>query len=286
MVVEGVVRPAFPSQLNGVPVLTFIIPVRHQDNAADWSQLVARLTTTVASLERQTSGDWRAVIAANRGADLPDFSEKVTVHRVDLEPNRFHEPETADRETYRDAVRLDKGLRILAGMRAAGETDYFMVVDDDDFVSREVAGYVGRHAGEPGWNFEVGYVWPSDGNMVMRYENFHRYCGTSHVVRADLVDLDVDIETAEGIDYVKRMLGSHISIATELADRGTPLAALPFPGAVYRIGHAGSHSKSSSLLRTFVLRREFVKRPGALISNLLAMRPLSSRFRAEFFGTS
>ncbi|MGO7360364.1 galactosyl transferase, partial [Rhizobium ruizarguesonis] len=43
-------------------LVTFIIPVRHQENARDWSRLKANLTQTVASISKQTNGDWRGII--------------------------------------------------------------------------------------------------------------------------------------------------------------------------------------------------------------------------------
>ena len=40
-------------------LVTFIIPVRHQDNARDWSLLKANLDQTIASVSNQTNDDWR-----------------------------------------------------------------------------------------------------------------------------------------------------------------------------------------------------------------------------------
>ncbi|MET0382558.1 MAG: galactosyl transferase [Burkholderiaceae bacterium] len=265
-------------------MLTFIIPVRHQDNARDWLQLVDYLRSTVGTLAGQDDPRWQAVIVANEGARLPEFPAKVRVHRVTFPPNPFHDPESADLETYRDAVRLDKGRRILAGMRAAGPTDYFMVVDDDDFVGRGVAGFVGRAAGQPGWHFGAGYVWSTGGRLLYVHDNFHKYCGTSHVVRADLIDLGIGDDEA-GVAYVKRMLGSHIYIADDLAARGTPLAPLPFIGAVYRIGHAGSHSRSSSVLRTFLLNRWVLKSPRRTWRALRRFRLKTPAVDREFFAS-
>ena len=41
---------------------------------------------------------------------------------------------------------------------------------------------------------------------------------------------------------VKDMLGSHRRIRDILKSKGVPLQPLPFRGAVYRVGNAGSHS--------------------------------------------
>ena len=50
-------------------LVTFIIPVRHQENARDWTLLKANLAQTVASISNQTSKAWRGIIVATEGAD-------------------------------------------------------------------------------------------------------------------------------------------------------------------------------------------------------------------------
>lgn len=268
-----------------LPLLTFIIPVRHHANSKDWPQLVDYLQQTVGSLERQESGEWRCVIVANEGSELPSFSSRVTVHRVDFPPNPHHDPGSTDLESFRDAVRLDKGRRVLAGMRAAGPTDYFMTVDDDDYVSKRIAGFVAQARGEPGWFLRDGYVWTTGGRLLYRHDNFNHYCGTSHIVRRDLVDLAVGPDEA-GIAYVKKMLGSHIAIADALARAGTPLLPLPFAGAVYRIGHASAHSQSPSLLRQFLFNRSRLTNPRRLLQSLRRFRLRTARANREFFGAA
>src|SRR5690606_10870385 len=97
-------------------MLTFIIPVRHQDNARDWSLLKANLSQTAASIASQTDTGWRALVVANEGADLPPLPPGFDVVRVTFPPNRLHELGEADLEAVYDAFRADKGRRVLAGM--------------------------------------------------------------------------------------------------------------------------------------------------------------------------
>ncbi len=51
-----------------MPLLTFVIPVRHQDNAPDWARLSANLAQTLASIAAQSHSDWQGVVVANEGA--------------------------------------------------------------------------------------------------------------------------------------------------------------------------------------------------------------------------
>ena len=96
-----------------------------------------------------------------------------------------------------------------------------------------------------GWVLRSGYIWTEGGRLLFLHPKFSKHSGTSHIVRSDLYRLPESAETADG-DYLRTMLGSHMKIEKLLAARGTPLAELPFPGAIYRVGHAGSHSHSTT----------------------------------------
>src|SRR5690606_18688753 len=146
-------------------------------------------------------------------------------------------------EQFLEAVRLDKGRRILAGMIDAGATDYLMVSDDDDLISNELTGFVSKHRGQNGWVFRNGYIWSPGSRLLYRHPDFSMVCGTSHIVRTDLFELPQSFEEASE-EYIKSMLGSHIFITKHLVQKGTPLVPLPFVGAIYRTGHVSAHSRS------------------------------------------
>ncbi|MEF0942176.1 galactosyl transferase [Rhizobium sp. BR 362] len=268
-----------------MPLVTFIIPVRHQANAKDWPALKERLSQTMASIAGQSNPDWSAVIVANEGADLPDLPPQFSVARVTFPPNQLHDLDSADREQVYDAFRLDKGRRVLSGMLSARDARFFMIVDDDDFVSANIVSYVAKHPQANGWKIDKGYLWNEGGRLLMHYDDFANYCGTSLIIKSRLYDLPATLEAAD-VDYVKSMLGSHVRIGNILADRGTPLEALPFRGAIYRVGHSGAHSKSSSLLSTYFFNTSALRRPRQLLRNLRRVRPLDRGLRSEFFGAA
>ena len=264
-------------------LLTFIIPVRHQDNARDWSLLKANLVQTVGSISNQTNGDWRGIIVANEGADLPDLPERFSVERVTFPPNNLHEIDKADLEAVYDAFRADKGRRVLKGMLAARDSRFFMIVDDDDFVSARIVQHVSENPDANGWTIDRGYIWDDGGKLLLGYNEFNHICGTSLIVRADNYGLPERFEDAS-LDWIKSMLGSHVRIADILAGRGTPLLPLPFHGAVYRVAHGGSHSKAPSLLVKYFLSWEAFKRPRRLLRNLGRLRLVGDTAKREFFG--
>jgi hypothetical protein len=264
-------------------VLTFVIPLRHPQNSTDWPGLKQRLADTIRSIAGQDDVRWRAIIVANEGSDLPVLPDNFEHKQVDFPPNPMFEQGDNDLEVFRDACRLDKGRRVLAGILEADKTGYVMVVDDDDFVSRRLTSFVAGCPGENGWYVQNGYIWGDGGRFIYEYADFSKFCGTSHIIRADLYELPASVEAADP-DYVRKMFGSHIFIREHLAARGQPLAPLPFVGAVYRIGHAGAHSKSTGLLRHVFFKRELLNNPLKLVGRISRLRLLGASVRHQFWG--
>lgn len=265
--------------------LTFLIPVRHPANSSDWSRLKANLAQTVRSIAAQTNGDWRGIIIANEGSDLPPLPERFSVEWVQFSPNLRHEKGSGSTEEFLDAFRMDKGRRVLKGMLRARDSRFFMIVDDDDFVSSRITQFAVDHRDAPGWTIDLGYVWNDGGGILYQHHEFNHVCGSSLIVRADLYGLPDTFEAATS-EYIKDMLGSHRRIAMLLAERGTPLGSLPFAGAIYRVGHAGSHSQTPPILRKYVFNRDTLRRPHKLVRNFFRLRRVDSSARREFFGSS
>lgn len=264
-------------------LITFVIPVRHQSNSKNWSFLKANLIQTIASIAAQTNNNWRAVVVANEGADLPKMPDGFEIYYVNFPPNSMHEQQGSDKEAFYDAVRLDKGRRVLKGMLHVRDTAFYMVVDDDDFVSNALVDYVSRNVMANGWKINEGYVWGDGGKLLYVHHDFTNFCGTSLIIRSDLYSLPDSFEEASN-EYIKTMLGSHVKIAKILADKGTFLASLPFRGAVYRIGHAGAHSKSPKIINLYYFNKHLILRPLKLIRNLFNLRFVNTSFRKQYFG--
>lgn len=264
--------------------MTFLIPVRHYANARDWSLLKSNLRQTVASIAAQTHGDWRGLIIANEGSDLPPLPERFSVEWVQFPPNDMHELKaSATREQFYDAFRIDKGRRVLSGMLRARDSRFFMIVDDDDFVSSRITQHAVDHPHANGWTVNHGYIWSDRGQWLLEHDEFNTICGTSLIVRSDLYALPQRFEDASP-DYIKSMLGSHVQLHHILEERNTPLQPLPFRGAVYRIGQAGSHSQAPGILRKYFLNRQALRKPSQLMRDVQRLRILNRELRQQFFG--
>jgi hypothetical protein len=266
--------------------LTFIIPVRHPENAHDWGLLKKMLFQTVLSVGAQESSSWEGLIVANRGSDLPDLPsdvrEKWKIVWVDLPPNPLFLRGAQELEAFREAIRWDKGSRILSALRVASGK-FVMVVDDDDFVSRKLVSYVERNHQSNGWFIGNGFLWGHGGNFLACQSSFSSLCGTSHIIRRDLLEVPSDIDSADPA-YVKEIHGSHQFVRKWLDRRGCPLEMLPFRGAVYRIGHPNAWSRSRSFFRTFLFNRYVLSKPYELVVRLFRIRLLTRKIRSEFWG--
>lgn len=260
--------------------LVFIIPVRHPGSVKDWNVLQDYLRQTLASIAAQSSPGWDCVVVANTGAPLPNMPPNCCVTRVDLPLPNMPDRET-QLEAYYDAVRHDKGLRIHAGLYGIADSSHVMVVDFDDFVHRRLAEFVSSHRDGPGWKISQGYVW-SGGSWCFAKSRFHLMCGTSHIIRRDLLGSFVTADGHPDIATIKRRLGSHIFIHHDLAAQGHPLRDLPFAGAVYRVGNPQSTSGSGQLARLMTPPRDLLAHPLRFAHNMLRYRPVNSRLRQDF----
>lgn len=260
-------------------MLHFVVPVRHPDSVADWDGVCRNLAETLSSLSRQTSTQWRAVVVVNRGAALPSLPDRVEVEHVDL-PLKVLPPRADDQEAYYQAFREDKGRRVLAGLRGASAEDHVMVVDYDDWVSRRLAAHAAATPRAPGWYVRVGWVWDG-GRVACRYPSFMEFCGTSFMIRRDLLGIPMDI-SEPCLEEVRRRLGSHKFLRGHLEEQGTPLEPLPFPGAVYRVGTPSAVSGSAGMLRRMTPLRMLRRQPVRFLKRAASLRPVGTAMRDEF----
>lgn len=260
--------------------LVFVIPIRHQDSVARWDVISSNLRMTLASIAAQTSPEWECVVVANTGADLPDLPAGCSARFVDLPLPKMPDREN-ELEAFYDVVRHDKGLRLWEGVKDIAPDSHVMVVDFDDFVSRRLAATVVNNRHATGWTLTTGFVW-AGGSWIHKRRDFHRLCGTSHIVRRDAYG---ELQRPDGspeIEAVKRKLGSHIFIDDDFARAGTPLTPLGFPGAVYRIGNTFSTSGTGGLFGTTTPPRQFLRHPKGTLRNLSGYRRVSDELRREF----
>jgi hypothetical protein len=262
--------------------LSFIVPVRHHHSVADWPSVKALMAMTLRSIAGQTAGNWNGAVVANEGADLPALPAGFRAVRVDF-PHHPLPDRRVDHAASTEAFRAEKGRRVLAGLLALRPRGHIMIVDYDDLVSCRLAALVAEQPDAHGWFFETGFLYSGQRLLYRHPREFFRFCGTSHIIRADLLEVPASREAASE-DYIRYRLGSHIFNKALLDAQGTPLAPLPFDGTIYRIGHPFANSGSSPLFRHVFPLAGFA-RPHKALGRVTRFRPLTPRLRQEFFGT-
>lgn len=251
--------------------ITFVIPVRHHGSVMDWDRVQSELALTVSSVRRQTISDWRCVVVANEDTPLPSLPDDVMIIRVAL-------PQTplpdwgggANAEMYFEAIRADKGARVLAGIVAAEPNGHVMVVDYDDFVSCRLAELSASAPHAPGWVIDSGFVYDERRLSYAQTSGFNEVCGTSLAVHVRLLGLEAGLRTEPA--RVRRTLGSHRFLADDLKESGNPLTRCPFPGAVYRVAGPASVSGSPSIRKLFFRRRLLISSPVTFLRHISRLR--------------
>jgi hypothetical protein len=170
------------------------------------------------------------------------------------------------------AREVDKWLKIKRGLIAVRDLApaHVMLVDADDCVHRDLAAVVAKSPEAHGWIFDRGYTHVEGTRWVVRKTEFHRYCGSSAIVRLALSDLRSAL--SEPVHSHFRLTQDHTIIADFMRTRGSPLAALPFAGDIYIIHH---DNISGDGLSRWQSKKTFLK-------ELVNTRPVTRMVRENF----
>jgi hypothetical protein len=220
--------------------LHFVIPIRHPSTVLDPMAQYLMLKQTICSIANQLGPNWSGWIVANPGQRLPDIPKKFNVIYADL-PIEATLSTARTREQHWSAFRLDKGRRVWEAVRRLNQEDVFMVVDDDDLVSRRLSRFIGSVNVRSGFYVNQGYSWQGGDHPFEPINNFHRLCGTSLLIRVGF-SLSHASSDRTGNDSTISELGSHRLIVDRAIREGVPLEPIPFPGAVYRRASPNSDS--------------------------------------------
>jgi hypothetical protein len=241
-------------------MLVFVVPVKSAQASVSWQRVTSLVRRTLRSACAQTVPDFRVVVACH---DVPAVGFEDP--RLEFLPVAFPPPGPDVGERRRD--KWQKTLHGLRHARTFGPC-HAMTLDADDCVSNGLAAHVARHPSANGWYLRRGYL-HRDGMTTVHVERwrFHQWCNSSHIVRLDL--LPVPHGPVESWEL------RHTTLAARMRERGTPLAPLPFPGAVYNVSHGDNFQNHAPVLwPSHPLRR--------WLRALAFQRRLTPAIRAEF----
>lgn len=229
-------------------MIVFITSVRHPHNCNQYQKVLSLLNGSLRSVCGQEDNDFRVICVCN---ERPEIAFKDA--RIEYLVVNFPPPSTlANAQTGLGAVRHDKGAKYAVGLLHAKKLnpEYVMFFDADDFIHRDIAGYCNQRPGENGWYVENGFVYWG-GMLYSPLELFYKWCGTCNILNYNLIELPVHLTPSSTFDeiisftdnwFLTRILGAHPFTVDYFADRGHPLAPLPFPGAVYARETGENHS--------------------------------------------
>lgn len=237
-------------------MLVFIVPLKRKEKAFSWEKVSRLLERTLRSICNQVCTSFRAIVVCSERPKI-DFSHP---HINYLEAD-FPYPDNQPSHLAR--ARTDKGRRILAGLKAAKSftPTHTMVVDADDCVSKNLAGFVAKNPCANGWYIRSGYKYlENDSWIYLKRWNFYQISGSGLLLRYDLNDLPDNPEYNRGYGYYKFYI-DHEKVKDVLAQKKNPIKPLPFPGAVYIIGTGENLSRNELNLRfNFLDRRKLTTR--------------------------
>lgn len=209
------------------------------------------LNETLCSVCAQIDPSFRVIVVCNRKPNLTINNDKIEIIEVD-----FPVPPSAtvlsDRYTW---VYRDKGSKVLVGLRNARKYNptHIMITDADDYVSNQLSLYVKENPKHQGWFFREGYDYSEITKIISNIDAFQSYCGTSHIIRIDLIDIPIEIPLnpsfsfiQNNIDqyYLQRLLGDHSDYVNYFIGKNLPLSPLPFTGAVWHVDNGENSSQS------------------------------------------
>ncbi|HDG1679448.1 glycosyltransferase family A protein [Kluyvera ascorbata] len=267
--------------------LNFIIPVRHYDSVNNWNSVKSNISRTLQSIAGQSYNNWHCYIVCNKGTDLPAIDDNFTVVTENFPyvtlPIKKDNP-----ELYHDMIRMDKGMRVYAGFKKCKSSDFFMVVDYDDFVHQDLSLFVCNSTNVPddiglpqGWLISHGYLY-SGGSFALRNKRFDEVCGTSNIVKVSFIESFYDQSGSLSDKHIKELLGSHRFIKYYMNERAMRYESLPFYGAVYNVGISNSASQTTSVLDSLLSLRNTLRAPRGALNRWLSLSYFSRVKRKKF----
>jgi hypothetical protein len=219
-------------------MLVFIVPVKSsQLSRISWELSSRILERCIKSICNQTSLDFRVLVVHHEKPIIEFQHPSIEYIQVDFPIPTWSEPASPFR---------DKSRKLWVGLNSAIKLNptHIMFVDSDDCLNRNLANFVNQNPEQNGWYIANGYEYPdATGRIYHRKKIFYLKCGTSHIIRSDLLLPFAELKFEEITD---RFLW-HQDIVPRFAEKGVRLDPLPFDGAVYISDTGENHDNLTEL---------------------------------------
>ena len=239
--------------------LIFLVPLISSRLASDWGEVVDHLSLTINSILRSTSEHFLIGICHNQEDKIPDFRDsRVVAIPANFPPNGDVGAGTIDkRRKVRAAAAYFKSEQM-------GD-NYFMFLDADDLVHRELVAYVLGKAEDKAYLINEGYCYDSlNGSFSAISGEFHLLCGSCFISYFNTSELPDDYMDDECL-LSKIQGGRHRNWGGRAKRFGKKVSRIPFPAIVYHM----NHSESLRGMKTGFVPRIVGKKLGFLESRLV-----------------
>lgn len=239
-------------------MLLFLVPLKSSKVSNSWDNTCLLLERCLRSICAQTHADFKVLVICHEKPQLTFQHAAIEFLSVD-----FPRPKPVD---YNESFPMkepnrDKHKKVLFGLLHAQTLmpSHVVFMDADDLVSQNLVAFVNQNVNEPGWYIGQGFEYiEGSEKLVFIKERFYGKCGSSHIVRFDLLEKIVQTTSIETVDH--RFL-HHQDVRRFVKDQGATLAPLPFPGAVYVTNHGENVWASRG-----ILRQRFAQTPISVVS--------------------
>lgn len=211
--------------------LGIVIPLKSRAAARYWPEVEKRLRATVASLRRQSSADWEAVIVGHEKPELGHcLHPQVSFITFDKPPP----PPGPRGRITRTSQRHDKIAKKAFGMRwlaAKHAITHWLALDADDLLHEHFVATVSRMIPFDIAVVRSGYAYYPSLQRSRRLDRIDRFCGSTVLISDRLRSDQV------GPDGQRDGAINHRNVDTYAAARGVRVHDYPGRGVAYVLGH-------------------------------------------------
>ncbi len=207
-------------------MLVFIIPIKSPKVATSWTELSKMFERCLRSVCNQTSSKFHVIVVCH---EIP----KINFHHPQVQYIQVNFPIPGS--TLPEKM-IDKTKKLAVGLLAAQslQPTHIMPVDSDDCISKKLVSFVAQNPKSNGWYIDKGYEYDEGSSkIIVRKEKFYKLCGTCNLINYRLFNLPKKVLSDEPLTGHDNFLSGHPLAKKDLAERGTPIEPLPFPGAIY-----------------------------------------------------
>ena len=232
-------------------MLVFIIPLKSKKFAGSWDNVCRVFERCLKSVCNQTSDKFKVIVVCNEKPNIKFCHDNVEYIKVDFMP-----PEPCSADKYK---KIEIGLVYAQKYNPK----YFMHVDADDCVNKNLVEFSEKNPKCDGWYFDSGYIYNEGSKFIfLRKKEFNTICGTCRIIRYKIIKSN------------KLPLHSHKCTIIY----GHKLKPLPFIGSVYIRRHGETMADAQRRWKRKTTMREVIIN----IKQMRHYRFLTKKLRDEF----